>query len=71
MLICQIYIQKMKMKGIELELFSLSTLNLIELISGDKDCDACFSGTGKYKRLIFDMKLACKRIPNHVLHHII
>ena len=56
------------MKAIELGIFSLSTLNLIELISGDKDCDACFSGTGKYKRLIFDMKLACK---NNVLHYII
>ena len=50
----------MKMKAIELGIFSLSTLNLIELISGDKDCDACFSGTGRYKRLIFNRKLTCK-----------
>ena len=64
----------MKTKGIELGIILLTTLNLIELISGDRDCDACFSGTGKYKRLILDMSLTCKNnshFQNHVLYYII
>ena len=46
----------MKKKGIEIGIFMIIIFDLIDLISGDKDCGACFSGTGMYKRQIFDME---------------
>ena len=50
------YIQKMKKEGIKIGIFMIIIFYLIDLISGDKDCDACFSGTGMYKRPKFDME---------------
>ena len=36
----------MKKKGIEIGILMIIIFDLIELISGDKDCNACFSSTG-------------------------
>ena len=46
----------MKKKGIEIGIFMIIIFDLIELISGNKDCEACFSDTGMYKRPIFDVE---------------
>ena len=46
----------MKKKGIEIVIFMIMIFDLIELISGDKDCNACFSSTGMYKAPLFHME---------------